>query len=295
MTTQHDARTVYKRKRMPSRKRNSWKRFRSKVLAVSEKDMGTQTVVINQGVSASNVAPGAQLLWTCALYPATSADSLFNDMNRIGQLNNTAVTTPGTGLAISNSTKILFQSGILDITFRNASTFNNGTSTGPDSRARMEVDIYEISARLGDEAGVIYDNLLSLFAQNPIRTDSIGGGGVELSLVNRGVAPFDLTYALSRFKIKIWRKTKYQVSNGDQFTYQVRDPRRHVMLQRDLTSTEGWVLKPTRTILVVARVSPGLPIGAGPNTFQEVLDVGVTRKYSYKVENWSEDRTSYLT
>jgi len=133
-------------------------------------------------------------------------------------------------------------------------------------------------------------------AQNPVRTDAIGGAGTEVALTLRGVTPFDLTYALSNFKIKILRKTKYTIAQGDQITYQMRDPGRHVKLQRELTSNEGPIYPGlTRIILVIGKLSPGIPVGPGDQTFQEVLDFGVTRKYFYKVENWTEDRTRYLT
>ena len=33
-----------------------------------------------------------------------------------------------------------------------------------------------------------------------------------------------MTYSLSRWGIKIWKKTKYLIPNGDVITYQMRNP-----------------------------------------------------------------------
>jgi len=293
VTEQHDARLIYRKKNMGRRKKRRWKRFKNKVLAVSEKDLGSQTVVFNITASPTNVTSGNQLLFNCALYPSGSTTSYFDDLNSIGALNAGAVTTAATGLSVANSTKIIFKSAVLDITIRNSS-FTTASSLG-DSSYRMEVDVYECTiTRVADEEGAVYADLLSLFAQNPTRTDPIGGGATtEVALTLRGVTPFDLTYALSTWGIKILRKTKYQINNGDQVTYQVRDPRRHTLTQRQITSTEGFSYPGlSRFVLVVGRLAPGITVGALGAT--ERLDVGITRKYFYKVENWSEDRTAYV-
>lgn len=295
VTQQHDARLVYRKKRMPSRRRRRWRKFKNKVLAVSEKDLGSQTVVFNTQTTATNTTPGQQTLADFALYGSVSTTSWWSDLDAIGALNAGADTTVAKGLAVSPSSKILFKSGVLDMTIRNTST-NNGA---PDSALRMEVDVYElVGTRVGDEEGATYNRLLDLFAQNPTRTEPIGGApATEINLGLRGVTPFDCTYTLGNFKLKITRKTKYQINNGDQVTYQIRDPRRHVMLQRQLTSTEGFNQPNlTKMVLVIGRLPPGTTIGTVgvPGVCQETLSFGITRKYFYKVENWSEDRTAYI-
>ena len=52
----------------------------------------------------------------------------------------------------------------------------------------------------------------------------------------------------------------------------------------------GW----TRWLLVIFKIPPGLTVGSANNTFQESLTIGLTRKYSLKIQNYSEDRTAYL-
>lgn len=299
VTEQYDAKLVYRKNRMPRGRRRRWRSFSRKVLAVSEKDLGTQTVLFNLPVQAVNTTDGNQLLFNCALYPMDSNISYWNDMDQIGTWNANAATSTATGLAIGPSSKVIFKSAVLDMTVRNGSTFTASVGEPQlDPTAKLEVDVYEITIGRSDEEGIVYDTLLSLFAQNIGRTEPIGGGGTsEINLTTRGATPFELTYALSNFGIKVWKKTKYQLSNNEVFTYQMRDPRRHVLLQRELTSFEGPSKRGlTRCLLVIARMAPGLTVGptSTVNTYQEVLEIGLTRKYTYKIENYTEDRTAYL-
>jgi len=295
VTQHYDARLIYRKRSMRPRMKRRWKKFKNKVLAVSEKDMGSQTVVMNSIQVVSNHTVGNQLIFDCGLYTSTSTTSWYNDMDNIGGLNAGAVTTPASGLAVGASTKIIFKSAVLDMTIRNSSTFKSSDLESPNSAARMEVDVYEITLKSADEEGAVYSSLLSLFNQNPIRTQTIGGGGFALGIQSRGVTPWDCTYSLSQFGIKIWKKTKFQISNNDQITYQMRDPRRHVMNQRELSSAEGFAYRNlTKLVLIVGRLAPGLTVGNINGTYQERLVIGLSRKYFYKVENWSEDRTSYM-
>lgn len=295
VTEQYDAKVVYRKNRMPRRQRRRWKSFSRKVFAVSEKELGTQQVLFNVNPTILNTTSGNQLLFNCALYPMDSNTSYWNDLDQIGTWNSNAATTTSTGLQIQASSKVIFKSAVLDMTVRNSSSILSSGTPVFDPSAKLEVDVYEITVSRGDEEGVVYNDLLEMFAQNSGRTDPIGGGATEINLTTRGATPFELSYALSNFGIKVWKKTKYQLSNNEVFTYQMRDPRRHVLPQRELTSTEGPTKKGlTRCILIVARMAPGLTVGSVDGTYQERLDIGLTRKYTYKIENYTEDRTAYL-
>jgi len=296
VTEQYDAKTIYRRKRMPAKKRRRWRAFNKKVLAVSEKDLGTQQVVFNVGITSTETTAGNQLVTSVALFPLQSTTSWYNDLTNISGFIANAATTPSTGLAAGPSTKVIFKSGILDLTLRNAST-NNGA---PDSLARLEVDLYDISVRhTAEELGSTYTTLQNLFAQNEAQTLPIGGGATtEIAQNLRGCTPFDLSYVLSRFGVRINRKTKYTIANGDQITYQMRDPARYSLNLREISNQDGFN-KPgmTRMIYIVAKLPPGLTVGpiGTPGVYQQILNLGNTRKYTFKVENWSEDRTAYLT
>lgn len=296
VTSQHDARLIYRKRRMPKFKKRRWKSFINKVKAVSEKDLGTQQVVFNVPVAFSNTTSGNQCLAQAGLYTLNSSTvSYMNDLRQIASYISQAATTPATGLTVDPSSKILFQSAILDITIRNAAT-NNGAA---DSAARMEVDVYEVSmSHTAEESGATYTNLSQVLRLNQTETLPIGGGATsEITIDTRGCSPFELSYVLSRFGVKIWSKRKYTISNGDQITYQVRDPRRYSIPFKELSNQDGFN-KPrmSRFVIIVGKLSPGLTVGNTglPNVYQEILQVGITRKYSFKVENWTEDRTAYL-
>lgn len=294
VTEQYDARTIYRRKRMSRGKRKAWKKFSRKVLAVSEKGLGTQQCLFNTPVTFSETGAGNQLIAAVSLYGLRSTNTLFNDLRSLSNSIALAATTVNSGLAVGESSNIIFKSGILDITIRNAST-NNGA---PDSAARLELDIYELQvSRTAEESGATYNTIQEIFSQNDANTLTIGGAGTEITQFLRGATPFDLSYSLSRFGIRINRKTKYTIANGDQITYQMRDPRRYVLPFREMSNKDGFN-RPgmTRVIYMVAKLCPGLtvgPIGA-PGVYQQIVNVGATRKYTFKVENWSEDRTIYL-
>lgn len=300
VTTQHDSRLIYRKRRMPRYKKARWRRFKNRVLAVSEKDLGSQQVIFNNVFAPFNATPGNQLVYDISLYGLKSTNSRHNDLNNISGFLANAVTTPTTGLTVDSSAKVLFQSAVLDLTIRNASTFTQSDgSVVFASATRMEVDIYEcIMTHSAEETGTTYNNLMDIFAENKARTGPIGGGATtEVDYVLRGVTPFDLSYSLSRFGVKITKKTKYTISNNDQITYQMRDPRRYSVVNREMVNQDGFNRpRMTKIVFIVGKLSPGLTIGssATPGNYNEVLQIGCTRKYFFKIENYTEDRTAYL-
>lgn len=296
ITTQHDERRIYRKKSMPRRFRKRWKRFKNKVLAVSEKDLGTRTVVFNKNYNFNNSTSGQHIVSNVALYPAVSASSSLNDMQNL-LATEVGTWTTASGEAVYSASKYIFKSAILDITFRNSSTFTaDGTNFSADSRAKLETDIYEILVgHTGSDTSGVYSDLVAMLNAGAGDTLNIGGAGTGVALNLRGVTPWDIPAALSRFKIKILKKTKFMTPNGDTFTYQVRDPRRHVANEIKMNFNGVNMIGWTRWILFISKIVPGLTVGTTANTFQESLDVGLTRKYFYKIEGVSEDRDRYIT
>lgn len=303
VSTQHDVTRVYKKRRMPRRKRKRWTRFIKKVDAVAERNLGSRTVVMNILISGSNTTSGNQLLGSVALYPASSptaggGSTYFNDLAQIGLLENlNANPTAADGATIWASTKIIFHSAILDITFRNSSSVSDGTNQVADARGKMEVDVYEIvsNKQWSDSANTMLTTIGPFTIADSDTLVIKGTGGSTVSLSKRGVTPFDLPLALSQYGIKILKKTKYFVPNQDTFTYQIRDPKRRVITQVGMQRLEGCN-KPrwTRHVLIVAKLVPGLTIGTGTNEWTESIRVGCTRKYLYKIEGINDDRDIYL-
>lgn len=300
VTVQHDARTIYRKRSMPRRKRLRWKRFKNKVHAVAEKDLGSRTVVFNKTVDfTNNTSPYSVVASVCLFSQTSTVNSIYNDLNNISGLENYASNpTSAVGETIQSSTKFLFQSGIMDITIRNDSGVSNGTTYVPDYRGKMEIDIYEISLKHDTTDGInSYGSFQQVLAENFNSTQKIGGAGTALEYNNRGVTPWDCNYSLSRFGVKIHSKKKYFVSNQETITYQVRDPKRRVLMQKDMLEENGYN-RPgwTKTICIIGKLVPGLDLGvvSGAGNWQEKLSVGVTRKYLYKIEGMNEDRMRYL-
>lgn len=300
VTSQHDRRHIYSKRRQPRFKRRRWGRFVKKVNAVSEKTLGSRTVVLNKLYTFANQDASLQLLGVAYLYSQKGTTTFQNggDLNLVGALENTADPTAAAGISTYDSTKLLFQSAVLDLTIRNASTrIDTGPTTVSASEAKLEVDIYECSvARPTEETGATYNTFLSLLQDNVTGIAPIGGVGTELSYLQRGVTPFDTTYSLSRWGIKIWKKTKFFIPNNDTITYQVRDPRRRIVTRDDCVNQDGFN-RPgwTRVIFIVGKLVAGLQVGATVGTYQEIINVGATRKYMYKMEGANDDRGSYIT
>lgn len=299
VSTQHDSRLIYRKRRMGGRRRRRWKRFVNRVHAVSEKDLGSQQVVFNKTNTVTNNLFYNQVCGTVCLYGMSSSSPVCgeNDMSKVADLlySNAADTAP-TGLDVDGSSKFLFQSAVLDVTIRNDSR-NNGLS---DSRARMEVDVYELVVNTEATSGVDFNNILDLFSTNSTLM-MLGGiapsvGVAKIAYFLRGVTPFELSYPLSKFRIKIYKKTKYQLANGDQVTYQLRDPRRHSLVCDSMRIFSGFN-KPglTKILFIVGKLAPGLQVGpvGTEGLYQEQLQIAATRKYMFKLENYTEDRVYY--
>jgi len=301
VTVQHDARTIYRSKRMPRRRRKIWKRFTNKVHAVAEKDMGSRTVVFNYADVFTNTTGGNHGVAYMALYPGasdtgTTGKVWLNDLTNMSGYENTGNPTAAAGITIDNNTKWVFKSAILDITFRNSSTLNVGGVQTPASEAKLEVDVYEfISGKVWQDTGSTSQTAVDAFGKGSSNTLNIGGAGTGIDISTRGATPWDIPMALGYYKIKILRKTKYFVNNGDTFTYQIRDPKRRVMMQESMQRIGGPnVPRWTRHLLVIFKLVPGLTVGSAPATYTESLTFGLTRKYFYKVEGANEDRDRWV-
>jgi len=297
VTQQHDARTIYTKKNMPYRKKRRWKRFVRQVHFVAEKDLGTQTIVFNKSFSGEDTT-GANVVLDFSLYSLKSLNSVNNDLFQIQSYFNILNPTAIDGETTDLTTKLLFHSAVMDMTVRNSSY----TEAGLAASANVEVDVYEITS--GVYMNTVktvapteqVNGITQYFNEQSIDTKGINNAGTGVSLTLRGCTPWDLPLALSAGKLKILRKTKYQLSPGQCFTYQMRDARRHVItknaIQEALSCNKpGW----TRWILIIAKGVPGLTYGGGAGQIRTKIDVGLTRKYMLKVEGMNDTRDRYQT
>lgn len=297
ITTQHDRQRVYGRRRMPYRKRKRWGRFVKKVGAVSLKASGLRSVVFNKPESTTNTAPQQHGIQSYALYSQGSSTRTFmDDLDYMAGLENLAADPTSTaGNTVQLGTKIYFKSAVLDLTIRNSSFTKTGEA--PDvfvENAPLEIDIYQI--RVGksgrDSVNGTFTDLTSFFNVGLTDTQVIKGTiGYEITLVKRGVTPFDAPLALSNYRIKIITKNKYFVPPGGTLTYQMRDPKNRVRTIQQLEENEGCNLPGwTKFVLIVFKVVPGFTVGTALNETTEKIDVGCTRKYSYKIDGINEPR-----
>ncbi len=311
VTFEHDRQFIYKKKRMPRRRRRRWVGFVRKVNAVDERDLGTRTVLFNKSQSSTNQTAQEQLAYGICLYGWSSTftgASWNNDLAYIMQLENqTLDPTAAIGDVVSDDTKIMFQSGVLDITMRNVSYLSNDP-TNLSSEATLETDVYEISMRKVSEVqGLNYNSLDSILKHATASTAGIynqttAAQGTAITLKQRGSTPFEMTKALSMWGIKVLKKTKFFIRNGQTVTFQLRDPKRRVSFKTKLADSTtaatgqngfnkpGW----TKHVLVVAKAVPGVAIGTGADQTSESIQFGVTRKYSYKLEGVKEARSIYV-
>lgn len=317
-STYHDQRFIYARRPMPRRKRRMWKKFRSKVLAVSEKDLGSRTVVFNRSYQWSNNVSDTSGCANQALYSWQSLGGApFNDLSTIVNLENTGNPTAAAGGTIGASTKFIFKSAIMDLTITNNSQISALVGEPPvatyvnDPRAILEVDIYEIiSSKELVDLNVATGDLQSALARTNTEVLNIGGAGTGLSWTatagaapnftancSRGATPWDCTLGLSQYGLKILKKRKFFVPNQQTITYQMRDPKRRVATFERLSAQLGSNLRGwTKWLYIVYKMVPGIPIGgvATPGNGVEEITIGCTRKYFYKIEGFNEDRDRYI-
>jgi len=291
VTVQHDVKRIYRKKSMPRRKKKLWKKFVSKVNAVDERDLGSHTALFSSAITVNTITD-TQLVTSVGLYTNTSTSTWLADMKTITGTFNVTDDTKDAGGTIYPSTKIIFKSAVLDITVRNTSNNNAGGSVD----CPMEVDVYEISLRGGNADSTVGTGDLIGYLQRGA-SDTLNEGGLvpsagSLDIFKRGCTPWELPAALSMYRMKIWKKTKYFLTTGQTFTYQMRDPKRHVMsyakMQRTLESNINGL---TKWILFIGKATPGI---VPSETLKPQLSIGVTRKYLWKVEGFNEDRDFYF-
>lgn len=296
--TNADTRMVYRKKAMPKRKRNQWKRFVKKVGAVNERDLGSRVLLINDQIQQTVTTVGQQNCMTLALYGNTNpTNGWLNDLKYLQGLENAGDPTAAAGGTVDQSTKFIFTSAVMDVTIRNSSTYkpvNNPVQL--DGRAAIELDIYEMYQRNDSNDGLSASHDSISAELNAYNLKRIGGQGSGIAIEDRGASPFEFGNSLGQFGIKVVKKTKFFIPNNQTITYQVRDPKRRVTTQGNMNRKDGWNYPGwTRVIFLVYKLVPGLVLGtaATDDTFQCQCTIGSTRTYKYKVEGFNEDRERF--
>lgn len=295
VTSQHDVKRQYTKKKMPYKKKQRWAGFVKKVQAVNLRDRGLKTVIFNKVASYSALSPN-QLISAIHLYGYKSGESVANEigMNDIGTVVNNdpgiwaarklyigGVIYEGYDMNQKGGEKIQFESGLCDYTYTNTNT------------ATIEVDVYDIVYKPYVKG--TYDCISDVFdagsAQTKTIQDSTGVNvGTAINLSKRGVTPFEMGKAISMGNMKILSKTKHIVSAGQAFTGQLKDSSNRWLTANDyFQSADNYRLKTwTRTLLFIAKkvVSDG-----DPTTCQ----IGCTRTYKYGYEGLKQNESTWLS
>jgi len=287
VTNQFDRANVYRKKRMPPRKRKRWTKFIKKVRAAENTTLGTRTRVFNNQIQfeqASSAGPVKnQLYKSVALYSMDGVQSWDKDLRNL--MDNDG--------DISRSGKVQLISGIFDMTLVNSSVDGDGNLMG------IELDVYLATCKkqltYKDAAGNWQNNKNIDDAMNDGQeTSSNIGGLARANTFDRGTTPFDMTLALSSFGIKILSKKKYFLPHGNQMTYQMRDPKNRQISKDTVENTRGQN-KPgfTKFLILVAKGLPGA-VSSG-DLYKVRLDIGCTRKYAYKINEDDTDKTGFTS
>lgn len=280
-TTQYDTTLQYRKKRMPKYKKRAWVKFTRKVNAVITKAHATQTVVLNQTAVRSLSAEDngqshiAALMYGKAGYytpGGTSAEVGLNDLYQMCKDRD------------DDNRTWHYTSAVLDVTARNTG------STG------LEVDLYFCS--FGEDvlgARCLEDAIKDAEDE----TVTIAAQYSQVALNKRGTTLFDLPVLIKGHKIKIWSKRKYFLPQGATFTYQYRDPKYHKIPQSrvkefiangviDNVNGHNSFVYPglTKGCVIVFKKLPG-------ETGSAQLQVGATRKYSYKNVSFEYEQDGY--
>lgn len=288
ITNEYDRKLIYKKRSMPRRFKKRWRRFKRKINAISEKSLGSKTVVENDAITLTldltSANSSAQAVMNVALYPLQSTNTWLKDVNNI-LANDTTVPTTG---------KLLFQSAVLDMTVCNTSSLN-ATTPRNASIPSLELDVYEIisSSDFSKLITPTTGDLVQVFGEGATDTGAIGGTGTSLTIQQRGVTPWDLPSALSEYRLKILKKTKYFLGPGQTMTYQIRDPRRHVVDKQYQQVQTGNIKNMTRWLFLVYKPTPCTSEFADTDFDVAQIRVGLTRKYFYKVNELSGDYDNY--
>lgn len=279
VTLQRDQKVIYRRKRMPRRKRQAWKKFVQKVKAVNEKEQGTRTVILRSN-DTFTVASQQQQFHACHLlgYTGNLNDPGDGDMKYIITKDSEAYVTQQatTGEDIKNPnfsiSKFKFTSAKLQLDIQNTGTVG------------LILDLYwlEYNQKTTD-ANFDDCHTNGVTKTIPIEDPSSNYGDyLKPQLTDYGVTLFDLGQVISRGKFTIRKVKTYNLPSGDVITEQLRDARTYIVNGEDLKSDNNKFGHPkyTETVLIVARNPAASTAGQ--------FTTSCVRTYKYKINGVNE-------
>lgn len=260
VTTQNDAKVVYKnRTKKLSRKAKAKVTFARKVKAVMQSKQAPQTVLVNNTMSSA----------------ATAAPQQYREAH-LGGWHGT-----GDGASISGCADLFYTfDGNPDVTADkqgkieiHTAHFDATFSSPTDNTKTLEIDVYEVVHRKFD----LRSNLLSVYADADNETLKIDPSKSSISIFSRGATPFDFPVAAKNGHI-VMKKTKYLLTGGQAFTYQMSIQKRKTISYEQMKVQEQssffWP-NYTRSLFILTKATDGSNITGAE------LVVACTRKYKY--------------
>lgn len=296
VTSQHDVKTTYRKKRMPKYKRKRWVKFIKKVQAVEESNSGLQKVVFNDGgeyVTQNTVGGGPaigkrqQAVFGTLMYSGngTPDGSLWGvqDIQRVINRGPPSSQYAGSAQPVVNTTKYKFTSAVMDYTI----------TSNASNVCALEVEVYQVRFRRGWNNNTGSNTLSGIIDHFNDKEEVLGNSGIspKAFIYLRGVTPFECGNALGSMGVTIVSKTKYYLAPGNSINLQMRDPKSHYLEPDDVGDgknglaysnwTQGYfcTAKPTRELAAEATFS---------------IFTGCTRTYKYQGQGWKSSGTAYI-
>lgn len=262
LTSQHDARLVYRKRSMPKYKKRRWKKFKKRVRAVGQHLLPRQTVVHTDLVKPT-CAVNEQAVVTLSLYPGFSAiDNSLADIQKC-----MSVAVQSATEANQTVTNYTFRAGLLEAAITNKST------------KTIYLDCYWAYCKKDST-----NDPQTLFGYGLRDTttaraeNAVSAIGTTISENTLGATPFQSTQLCRYYTIT--KKTRYLLGAGNTVQLEWRDPKNHYLkadgeeLGLDYIIKKGW----TKTWFMVFYA---VPDATNKSQAIDSGDVCITRYVNY--------------
>lgn len=275
VTNQYDLSTVYRRRRMPRRKRRRWVRTVRRHARLNDLSLGTRNLVFNYDGAVTATASNQSHTTFCLYgFHGTSNVRGLNDLARI-------VGTEGTAddqgiTAGSKDKKIHFKSACLDATFVN------------QADTAVELDMYYFYCKRDTVSSPSYSDLLADYIG---QASLINSTGTAFTMAKLGVTPFDIGNA-SKF-IKVYKVKKVILGVGQMTSFMIRSPQDKYLnsatvdLESDCFGKKGW----TQGVFVIGKGAPAATTGTSTDIN---YSYHMQTKYHYTIDTKSGMAQQYI-
>jgi len=311
VTQQHDIKSLYRRKRMPKRKKRKWVKFVQKVKAVEASGRGNQSVVINDTYIDSwpNTLQTGGYRWQgiseVNLYSVNADVKGGRDkdyiLNEITNWQTRKEATTGIEAIADQATLLANELKRIKVPMNHARIDITYTNT---SQVTLEIDLYVIKHKVKQARNATgYTSLIEAQDQYNIQLTNgdqklyysdgsviNSGAGTLTSLRSRGVTPFNTPGLNLNAGATVLNKTKVLIAPGSSVTRQYSE-NKHKFIYPHLSEYKTRYDKDTITYLAIAKATGlGNPEESGLNSFT----TSWTKTYSWTQEGQKQTRQTYF-